>query len=139
MERLPYIDEHAMDVNAPRDRVWIALTRTLRRQLDGGSGVARLLGCDPAEGTARFDGTVGQALPGFRVVAAEPERRLELRGQHHFSRYQLTFVLDDGRLRAQTHAIFPGLHGRLYRAAVIGSRGHRVVTRRLLRQIVSRA
>jgi hypothetical protein len=39
------------------------------------------------------------------------------------------------RLRAETHAAFPGLLGRLYRAAVIGSGGHRLVTRRLLRQI----
>ena len=30
---------------------------------------------------------------------------------------------------------FPGVLGRLYRAAVIGSGGHRLVTRRLLRQV----
>lgn len=139
MKQLPYIDEHAMSVGAPRDRVWVALAGVLRREIGGGSGVARALGCDPAHGTPRFDGTPGQTLPGFRVVESEPSRKLTLRGRHRFSEYQLTFLLDDGRLRAQTHAAFPGVLGRLYRAAVIGTGGHRIVTRRLLRQVARRA
>jgi hypothetical protein len=140
MERLPYIDEHATDVGgASRERVWTALVEVLRRELRGGEPVARALGCEPATPTARFDGSPGQTLPGFRVAEAEPARRLVLRGRHRFSRYELTFLLDDGRLRAQTHAAFPGPLGRLYRAAVIGSGGHRIVTRRLLRQVVRRA
>lgn len=139
MERLPYIDEHVTDVHASRDQVWAALAGVLRGNLGGGTGLARVLGCDPARGTPEFDGRIGQAVPGFRVVETDPGRRLALAGRHRFSRYQLTFVLDDDRLRAQTHATFPGVLGRLYRAAVIGSGGHRVVTRRLLRQIASRA
>jgi hypothetical protein len=47
----------------------------------------------------------------------------------------LPFDLDGGRLHARTQAAFPGLRGRLYRAAVIGSGGHRIITRRLLRQV----
>ncbi|MBZ0090389.1 MAG: hypothetical protein K8H90_08440 [Thermoanaerobaculia bacterium] len=74
-------------------------------------------------------------MPGFRVAESEPGRRLALRGRHRFARYALTFVLDGGRLCAQTHAEFPGLRGRLYRAAVIDSGGHRLITRRLLRQV----
>jgi hypothetical protein len=139
MERLPYIDEHAMTIGAPRDRVWVALTEVLHRETRGGEVIARALGCEPARGTPRFDGTAGQTIPGFRVAEAEPGRRLALRGRHRFSDYQLTFVLEDGRLRAQTHAAFPGVLGRLYRAAVIGTRGHRLVTRRLLRQVARRA
>jgi hypothetical protein len=73
------------------------------------------------------------------VAEAEPGRRLALRGRHRFSRYELTFVLADGELRAQTRAAFPGIHGRLYRAAVIGTGGHRILTRRLLRRIAARA
>ena len=51
------------------------------------------------------------------------------------SNYALTFVFYGDRLRARTHAAFPGILGRLYRAAVIGSGGHRLMTRRLLRQV----
>jgi hypothetical protein len=58
-----------------------------------------------------------------------------LRGRHRFSDYSLTFVVDGERVRALTHAAFPGVLGRLYRAAVIGSGGHRIVVKRLLRKI----
>jgi hypothetical protein len=135
MEQLPFIDEHSQRVDAPADVVWTALLRVLRREMGGSALIARILGCDPAQGTAEFAGRPGEAVPGFRVVEAEPARRLGLRGRHRFSTYALTFVLDGDRLRAQTHAAFPGVLGRIYRAAVIGSGGHRLVIRRLLRQI----
>jgi hypothetical protein len=85
-----------------------------------------LLGTDPA--------------PGFAVAATLPGERLELAGRHRFARYVLAFELRDGppgitRLAAQSFAEFPGLHGRAYRALVIGTRLHVVATRRLLREI----
>jgi hypothetical protein len=135
MEQLPFIDEHSERVDGLADAVWIALLKVLRREMGGSARIARILGCDPAQGTPEFAGRPGEAVPGFRVVEAEPGRRLVLRGRHRFSNYALTFVLDGDRLRAQTHAAFPGVLGRLYRAAVMGSGGHRVVTRRLLRQV----
>jgi hypothetical protein len=135
MEQLPFIDEHRQRVETPADVVWAALLKVLRRELGGAAPIARILGCDPLEGTAEFAGRPGDALPGFRVLEAEPGRRLALRGHHRFSSYVWTFILDGGELRAQTHAVFPGVLGRLYRAAVIGSGGHRLVTRRLLRQV----
>ena len=140
MEPLPYVDEHSRMIGAPRDRTWAALVAVVRGTMRGGERGARLLGCDPAVGTPTFDGREGETLPGFRVADAEPGRRLALRGRHRFSEYQLTFLLgDDGRLRAQTHAAFPGLLGRLYRAAVIGTRMHVLVTRRILGQVAERA
>lgn len=139
MERLPYVDEHAVNVGATRELVWAALIEVLSREGRSVGAVARALGCDPVRGTPQFDGGPGQALPGFRVVESERGRKLVLRGRHRFSRYQLAFLLDDDRLRARTHAAFPGPHGRLYRAAVIGSGGHRVLTRRLLREVARRA
>jgi len=138
MEQLPYIDEHLQRVDAPADVLWTALLKVLRREMGGGAPVARILGCDPAQGTAEFAGRLGDAVPGFRVVETEPGRRLALRGRHRFANYALTFVFDGDLLRAQTHAEFPGVLGRLYRAAVIGSGGHRFVTRRLLRQVDDR-
>ena len=136
---MPHIDEHDMTVSAPPERVWAALVEVLRREFGGATAIARALGCDPARGTPGFDGSQGQTLPGFRVVEAEPGRVLALGGRHRFSRYQLTFVLDGDRLRARTDAAFPGALGRLYRAAVIGTGGHKLVTRRLLRQVAARA
>lgn len=135
MDRLPFVDEHSERVDAPADAVWAALLSVLRRRMGGSAWFARLLGCDPAQGTACFGGRPGETVPGFRVVEAEPGRRLALAGRHRFATYALTFALDGERLRAQTHAAFPGLLGRLYRAAVVGTGGHRLVTRRLLRQV----
>lgn len=138
VDDLPYIDEHSRRIDASPEAVWAALAKVLGRT--GGAGVlARVLGCDPAQGTSSFAGRPGDAVPGFRVVEAEPGRRLALRGRHRFARYALTFVLDGGALHARTHAAFPGLRGRLYRAAVIGTGAHRVVTRHLLRQVARAA
>lgn len=135
---LPYVDEHTLPIAAPVDAIWSALLRVVRG-MTGNATLARVLGCDPARGTGEFAGRPGDAVPGFRVVEAEPGRRLALRGHHRFADYALTFVIDGDGLRAQTHAAFPGVRGRLYRALVIGSGAHRLVTRRLLRQVARRA
>lgn len=131
MERLPYVDEHSVRTSPPRDAVWSALTHVLGRTMTGATRFARVLGTDPASATPSFQGRPGETVPGFRVVDAEPGHRLTLQGRHRFSRYRLTFLLDDDGLRAQTH-------GKLYRAAVIAS-GGRIITRRLLRRIEERA
>lgn len=148
MERLPYIDEHRIRVGAAPEDGWAALLSVLRTQLDGARGVPvkRLLGLTPAERRGDWSGTlhVGDSLPGFSVVEIHEPLRLALRGQHRFSRYALVFELDstgvaDCTLRAQSWATFPGLAGRAYRAMVIGTGGHRVVVRRLLRTIAKSA
>lgn len=87
MQQLPYIDQHTQRLDAPADLVWTALFKVLRSQMGGSALIARILGCDPVEGTAEFSGQVGDAVPGFRVVEAEPGRRLALRGRHRFSNY----------------------------------------------------
>jgi hypothetical protein len=135
---LPFVDVHSVPVSASPDAVWTALVRGLATTFDHRTA-ARLLGCDPNALSPDFAGGLGQTLSGFRVMDSEPGHRLRLAGRHHFSSYTLTFVLDDGTLRAETHAAFPGPHGRLYRAAVIGSGGHVFLTRRMLRGIAARA
>ena len=134
MDALPYVDEHSRRIDASTDAIWAGLLTMLRR-LDGNAGLASLLGCEPRRGTPRFDGRTGDAIAGFRVVEAEHGVRLKLRGKHRFSDYALTFSLDGDLLSAETYAAFPGLHGRLYRAAVIGSGGHRIATRHMLREV----
>lgn len=132
MEHPSYIDEHAIRIDAPRDRVWASL----RHYVDA---VLRSAERSPL-------GTVLGASPraGFAVDGVDPEQRLSLAGKHRFSRYELVFELaetgDGGtQLRAQTYADFPGLRGRIYRALVIGTRGHVVVTNHLLRSVKRRA
>jgi hypothetical protein len=105
-----------------------------------------LLGTEPAQASGDWSGgpQVGAALPGFAVEESHAPLRLALAGGHRFSRYALIFELDEAgpdrtRIRAQTWAAFPGALGRLYWALVIGTGGHRIVVRRLLRRIEARA
>lgn len=146
MTDLPFIDEHALVIDASPDVVWKALLVRVPRDFEGrfSAGAARLLGCaHPRSGGPRPI-EEGSTFPGFMVAAAEPPRRLRLDGSHRFSRYRLEFALDDlgdgrTRLRAATSAEFGGPHGRAYRAAVIGSGGHVVVVRRMLAAVARRS
>jgi hypothetical protein len=82
---------------------------------------------------------VGESIPGFRVVESEPGRRLVLGGQHRFARYALTFLLEGDRVRAQTHAVFPGVHGRIYRGLLLRTGAHQAITRNLLERVARAA
>ncbi|WP_330183999.1 hypothetical protein OHB26_10520 [Nocardia sp. NBC_01503] len=118
MERLPYIDQHSTLVPADRARTWSALLRTTCEDPDDLSTLPR----------------------GFTLDEADPPHRLALTGRHPFSRYALVFRLDEEtptgtRLTAESWGEFPGPHGRLYRALVIGTGGHRLVVRAMLRRI----
>lgn len=143
---MPFIDEHALAIDASREQVWDALLKVAPGSFEGGAtaAVARLLGCEPASSTGPRPLSVGSTIPGFAVTEAEPGSRLVLSGRHRFSRYELVFTLREDarsgtRLGAETRAVFPGIHGRAYRAAVIGTRGHVVVVRRMLSAVARRA
>jgi hypothetical protein len=123
MKRLPYIDEHVTTVRAHRAATWSALLGMWCSDPD-----------DPS--TVRS--------PFFWLGEAEEERRLALNGGHLFANYRLVFELaDDGprhtRLAATTWAEFHGIHGTVYRALVIGTGGHRVAVRRMLKHIAAQA
>ena len=108
MERLPYIDEHAISIAAYRATCWTALLSVMCRDRRDPSSVP----------------------PGFLLESATPPDRFALHGRHPFAVYRLVFELtDDGpgrtRVAAQTFAAFPGAAGTVYRAIVIGTGGHR--------------
>ena len=80
--------------------------------------------------------------PAFEIDETVAPERLVLSGHHPFSQYELVFLLDDagpGRttLRAQSWAAFPGLHGKIYRALVIGTGLHVIAVRLMLRRIAA--
>ncbi|OJU84248.1 MAG: hypothetical protein BGO11_21600 [Solirubrobacterales bacterium 70-9] len=142
---LPWIDEHAEEILAPVGAVWPALLRTVERMTDGGAAprYARLVGCADTEAGGPRPLEVGSAVPGFHVAALTPERLLVLAGSHHFSDYALTFRLEPlgavrTRVIAETRAVFPGVKGRAYRVAVIGTRMHVLVVKRVLRGVKRR-
>lgn len=144
MDDLPFVDEHAIAVAAAPDAVWPALLAVARGAFGAAlpRPVAALWGLEHARPTGGMK--PGAALTGFTVAEARPPQRLVLRGRHRFSRYALVFAVEPvaaggSRVRAETWAAFPGVHGRLYRALVIGSGGHRIITRRLLRAVAARA
>ena len=145
MDELPFIDEHSRTVDATAERTWDATRAVPSRSLKGGMPAAfsRLLGCEQTE-LAGEPGTVGSTFPGFRVAGSRAPAELALEGRHRFSRYRLTFRIEDlgdgrSRLRAETRADFPGMRGRLYRTLVIGTRGHVLMVRRMLAAIGDRA
>jgi len=121
MERLPYIDEHAITVDADREETWSALLRVMCRDPHNPSSVPT----------------------GFALDEARRPERFALKGRHPFAVYRWVFELDETdddsrtRLRALTWAAFPGIHGRIYRALVIGTGGHRVAVRWTLKRIAA--
>ncbi len=145
-ERLPYVDEHAVEVAAERAATWESLLRVAEGFVSNGFAprFARLVGCADTAAAGPRPLAVGSAFPGFHVASAVPEEELGLAGSHRFSDYALIFRLDEAgagrtRLRAETRASFPGLKGSAYRGLVIGTRGHVLATRRILGAVKRRA
>lgn len=143
---LPYVDELPIEIGADRKATWAALLRVVEGTFASarGRGPARVLGCEDTMPSGPRPLAQGSAFPGFHVEAAEPLRELALAGRHRFSTYLLSFRLEDAspgrtRLVAETRAAFPGLKGSAYRALVIGTRMHVLVTRRLLTATKRRA
>ena len=143
---LPYVDELPIDIGADRQTTWAALLRVVEGTFASarGRGPARVLGCEDTVPSGPRPLAQGSAFPGFHVESAEALSELALAGRHRFSTYLLSFRLEEAssgrtRLVAETRAAFPGLKGSVYRALVIGTRMHVLVTRRLLTATKRRA
>jgi hypothetical protein len=142
---LPWIDEHATELDATPAVAWPALLRTVERMTAGRAApaYARAVGCADTEAGGPRPLEVGSTVPGFHVAEIVPERLLVLRGSHHFSDYALVFRLEPlggvrTRFAAETRAVFPGAKGRAYRALVIGTRMHVLVVKRVQRGVAHR-
>ena len=141
----PRIDEHEIEIAAPPARVWPAVVEAISRTTSGraSDAIAGALGCEPRRPSGHPP-EVGSAIVGFRVARAKEPSELALEGSHRFSRYALVFRIDDlgkgrARVRAESLAEFPGAKGRVYRALVIGTRGHVLAVRRILGTVRRRA
>ncbi len=145
LQELPSIDEHEVEIDASAESAWAALFPILSSTFGGriARRTAVALECRDTE----FRGDLhhpGGRLPGFVVARSVAPVMLALMGEHRFSRYALVFRIDllpgqRCRVRAETRAMFPGAKGRLYKAGVIGTRGHVFTVRRLLRTLKKRA
>lgn len=145
-DRLPHVDEHSVQIGAGPQATWEALLRVAEGSVSSGGAptLSRLLGCADTTAAGPRPLAAGSTLPGFHVAAATAPEELSLSGSHRFSNYALIFRLDDlgegsTRLRAETRAEFPGFKGSVYRALVIGTRMHVLVTRRILSATKRRA
>jgi hypothetical protein len=143
-DALPHIDEHAVVVDADLDATWSACQRVVDGSFRSVGPTARLLGCEDTIASGPRPLATGSSLPGFHVEIAAPGQTLALVGRHRFSDYALIFHLDgasDGvtTIRAETRATFPGVKGGIYKTLVIRTRGHVLVTRRLLKAMKQRA
>jgi hypothetical protein len=131
IDQLPLIDQHSIAVSAEPDAVFDAVLATFGRFLTGplGTSFSRLWRCDPPQA---FE-VVDEARPGLLVMA----------GKHRFSSYGIIFRITPvgagATLSAESRAKFPGRSGRAYKTMVIGTHGHVVATRGLLRLIARSA
>lgn len=144
IESLPFVDDHSTTIAASLEATWDALLATCSRH-GVAAPLARALGCEHSERRGPPD-RIGSTIPGFVVARSVPPCVLALMGAHRFSVYALVFRLTEAegegdrvQLRAETRAEFPGATGRVYRIAVIGSHGHVVATRSILRAVRRRA
>jgi len=124
MSELPFVDAHCTSVAAAPGVVFDALERIGPRL--GTDAVSRMY--------ARLVGTEDRGP--FHVTRSERPTLVVLSGSHRFSRYELVCRVEPQNggsvVRFETWAEFPGLGGWVYRAAVIGTGGHRVAMRLLL-------
>jgi len=124
---LPLLDRHSATLQASQSAVWKAV-RQYACGLTQSDHVllARVLGTEPKSG--------------FELAEQVEGKCLALTGRHRFARYRLVFELDAEpsnatKLSVLSFAAFPGACGRLYRGLLMGTGGHVLAVRHMLRTI----
>src|ERR1700753_1876783 len=86
---LPWIDEHASEIDAPASVVWPALLRTVERMSAGGAAprYARAVGCADVEAGGPRPLEVGSTVPGFHVAQLAAQGPLTLAGPPRLSEH----------------------------------------------------
>ncbi|MDQ3572115.1 MAG: hypothetical protein M3383_04570 [Actinomycetota bacterium] len=145
LESLPFIDEHFIEIAARPETVWKAMVEEVA---EAGARAtwrrgAKRLGCVHTE-LGGEPGQTGWRVPGFVATRAVEPAVLALMGRHRYATYALILtVLEKPSglilLGAQTRAEFIGARGKAYRHAVIGTRGHLILMKGLLRRARKRA
>lgn len=145
LEELPAIDEHYIEVEAPAEAAYAALFPTLESALGSKFSHSYCEHVGAAETEAHGDlHHPGGTLPGFTVIRAIAPVMLALTGEHKYAKYAVVFRIDllpgqRSRVRLETRAQFAPGKGRLYKAAVLSTRGHIIIVNRMLRSIKRRA
>jgi hypothetical protein len=141
LEKLPPIDEHAIEVDAPAEATWDALFPVLEKTLDHPRARRYAVRVDAAVTVAHGDlHHPGGMLPGFTVIRAIEPVMLALAGRHRYAQYAMVFRIDllpgqRSQVRLESRAQFLGRKGRIYRVGVIGTRGHVLFVNRMLRAV----
>jgi hypothetical protein len=124
---LPLLDKHNATLPANHSAVWQAV-RQYAWGLTQSEHVllGRVLGTEPKSG--------------FELAEEVEGERLALTGRHRFAHYRLVFELDAEtrnatKLSVLSFAAFPGARGRLYRGLLMGTGGHVLAVRHMLRTI----
>lgn len=145
LEQLPPIDEHSIEVEASAEAAFAALFPALESALGNRFAQGYCERVEALETETRGDlHHPGGTLPGFTVTRAIAPVMLALAGKHRFAQYAVVFRVDllpgqRSRVRLETRAQFTGRKGGFYRIGVLGTRGHVLFVRRILRSIKRRA
>ena len=119
---LPLVDDHMIRVDASLLARRVAMAKVAHRIAE--RPVPRL-----------FSKLWRLETPTTFNIAEETPDRITLAGKHRFATYELVLEIVNDEVHARTNAEFPGVAGRAYRAVVIGSGGHALVAKALLRAI----
>ena len=145
------MDVHTVTIPASREAAWAGLERYVAGLLRGveRNPLAKLLGLEPRAGFERSVSRPPECLD-LTALGRQEEWEDSPEGYPQTPPYEWWNLHDEydqsarcpagsTSLHAHSYAEFPGVHGRVYRALVIGTRAHVVATNHMLRSVRRRS